>query len=288
MSCKRLSFVLFSFWAWALAGCHAPLLSPAQFTKACAEAIRKSHSTLQVETPRDLQLVVIHPQGRQFHLYLDVNYNRYKEEPKSKREILAQVVEAARTLGGTALQGDRIVPLVKRKEWLQILRSEPGRAAVVYETLTPELIVVYGYDADRVIAYPSEGEFQAAGIDRKNLRSLAVENLKKVIPTFNLLQGEGLYAVAAGGNYEASFVLDPAFWDRFRDRKKGDCVFAIPARDLCFMTGSGDPEAVANLRARAKKAFESSSNRLTPDLLTYREGRLVVLEEQPRNEVLPP
>ena len=108
----------------------------------------------------------------------------------------------------------------------------------VYEDLNSDLIILYAEDSQKNIRYLTPADLEKVNIDRKELRNLACENLKKLLPKIERQGANGLYMITAGGDYEASLLLFGSMWIDMQKDVHGDVVVAIPTRDLLIVTGS--------------------------------------------------
>jgi len=110
-------------------------------------------------------------------------------------------------------------------------------------------------------------------IEPGELRSLACENLKRLLPKIEYHGTNGLYMVTAGGNYEASLLLLDSIWHGGQMEVQGDIVVAIPTRDLLLVTGSKDARGIEKVKQMVKKATSRGAYRLIPQLFVYRNGK---------------
>jgi uncharacterized protein YtpQ (UPF0354 family) len=111
-----------------------------------------------------------------------------------------------------------------------------------------------------------------AKVERPELRALACENLKRLLPKIERHGTGGVYMVTAGGDYEASLLLLDSIWSGGEMEVKGEVVVAIPTRDLLLVTGSKDSEGIEKVKRMVKEA-SSGAYRLTQKLFVYRSGR---------------
>src|SRR5947207_1515818 len=76
-------------------GCSkSEVLTPGEFTRAFAEALRKASPGLKVAIVRDLELKVTSADGRDSTSFLDNAYDIYKQDPKARAEVLRRFVAA--------------------------------------------------------------------------------------------------------------------------------------------------------------------------------------------------
>ncbi len=266
-------------------GCSkSDILTPAQFTKEYADAFRKSLPGLKVEVVKDMELKVTTADGLESTSFLDNAYDTYKQDPKSKQEIINKFVAAGlETIAsmGKSEELDRklIVPIIKDRPWLEETRKamlDRGAKQIpetVYEDLNSDLIILYAEDSPKNIRYFSPKDLEKAHIDRKELRSLACDNLKRLLPKIERHGANGLFMLTAGGDYEASLLLIDSIWSDMQKEVRGDVVVAIPSRDLLIVTGSEDGQGIEKMKQIVQKASSEGSYRLTTKLFVFRDRK---------------
>ena len=172
----------------------------------------------------------------------------------------------------------RIVPVIKDRPWLEETRQallSRGAKEVpenVYEDFSPDLIILYSEDSPKNIRYFGPKDLEAAKIDRADLRKLACENLKRLLPKIERHGTNGFYMLTAGGDYEASLLLLDSIWSGGQMDVKGEVVVAIPTRDLLLVTGSQNPQGIEKMKQMVKEALSGGAYRLTQKLFVYRNG----------------
>jgi Uncharacterized protein conserved in bacteria len=72
------------------------------------------------------------------------------------------------------------------------------------------------------------------GLSREALRSLAIANLKRLLPKIEMRRVGGVGLMSAGGNYEASLLLIDDIWSGGQVKVNGDIVVAIPTAMRCW------------------------------------------------------
>jgi uncharacterized protein YtpQ (UPF0354 family) len=237
-------------------------LTPEQFTREYADALRAASPGLKVEAVRNLELRVVSQDGKESTAFLDNAYDSYKQDPGKKAETIATFV-AANIASIQVLQHEidrtRIVPVIKDREWLrEIQQAMLSRGAKevpehVFDDLCTDLVIVYAEDSPQNIRYLVPDDLKSAKLERKDLRAL----------------------VTAGGDYEASLLLLDSFGCEKPVEVKGEVVVAIPSRDLLLVTGSLDQEGLAKVNELVQKTYHGGAYRLTPKLFVRRDGAFV-------------
>jgi uncharacterized protein YtpQ (UPF0354 family) len=267
-------------------GCSKPdLLSPAAFTAEFAAAMQKSVPGIKIESIGELQLKMTATNGQESTAFLQNAYDTYKQDPESKEAIIQRfVVSGVEAAAGEAISKEldrtRIVPIIKDRAWLEetkqalISRGAKHVPENVYDDLNPDLVVLYAEDSPKSIRYFGPEDLEAAHIDRKDLRKLACENLKRMLPKVERHGTNGIYMLTADGNYEASLLLLDSVWSDLRQDVRGDFVVAIPTREVFIVTGSQDAQGITKMKQIVEKATKEGSYRLTTKLFVLHDGKL--------------
>lgn len=267
-------------------GCSkSDLLTPTKFTNEFAQELREASPGLTVEVVKDMELKVTTADGRESTSFLDNAYDTYKQDPKSKQEVIKRFVAAGLdTIAslGKSEPVDRklIVPVIKDRPWLEetkqalLARGAKKLPEHVYEDLNADLIILYAEDSPKNIRYVGPKDLDEAHIEKKELRTLACENLKRLLPKIERHGTNGLYMIVAGGDYEASLLLLDSIWTDIRKEVRGDVVVAIPSRDLLLVTGSEDSQGVEKVKKMVEDSFAQGAYRLTKKLFVFRNGKL--------------
>jgi uncharacterized protein YtpQ (UPF0354 family) len=262
------------------------LLSPSAFTSEFATALRNSSPELNVEIVRDMELKVTTAAGHESTSFLDNAYETYKLDPKAKDEVIKRFVAAGlETITGLqtseSIDKTRIVPVVKDRPWIEearnamIARGAKKLPENVFEDLNSDLVVLYAEDSPKNIRYLEPKDLENAHIERKDLRTLACQNLKRLLPKIERHGANGLYMISAGGDYEASLLLLDSIWTDMKKEVTGDVVVAIPTRDLLVVTGSENREGIGKMKQIVQKAASEGSYRLTTKLFVFRDGHFL-------------
>lgn len=263
-------------------------LSPADFTREFAKRLRSTLPGITVDIKADQELSVTNPKGKKSTMFLDNAYAEYRRDPKALSAVIQKFSAGLAEFPGeeASLDRSRIVPIVKDRKWLvEIRRSLQARSAEpppenVFDDLNEELVVVYAEDNPKSIRYLTPKNLQDLGVERGELRGLAVENLKRLLPRIAVHPGPLVSMVKADGNYEASLLLFDELWQDGQIRVEGDPVVAVPARDVLLVTGSRHPAGIAKLRELAAQVARGSPYHLTSELFVYRQGSFKRLPQQ--------
>ena len=257
-----------------------PLMNPDDFTEEVARRVRLAAPQLDVQVVKALELAINMGDDGGNRAFLDNAYQMYQgESARSRSDVIDRFVRSfAEAAAGLERSRDAIIPIVKDRGWLEEIRLSMQRVGSgkaqenVYEDINDALIVVYAIDTPSNIAYLSPDELESLGVQREDLRALAVRNLRGLLPGIEVHRGDLVNMITADGNYEASLLLFADLWEREREKLRGEPVAAVPARDLLLFADSANPDAVAQLKQLASKMRAEATYALTDRLFVLREG----------------
>lgn len=281
---KRILQVILAAIGLSSGVAEAQTLPPRAFALEFVEALKRSSPEINVTIVNDFELKLSSDDGRTSVVFLDNAYDQYKQDTAAKSDVIRRFVASTReTYGKTklGLDSSRIIPVIKDKAWLEDTRQglqSRGFAETpeyVYEEFNSDLVVVYAEDTETNIRYFGPKDLLQENIDKSKLRSLAIENLKRLLPKIERHGTNGFYMYTAGGDYEASLLTFDSIWSDLKASVNGEVVVAIPARDLLLTTGSQDAPGIEKLKRMVKEASSNGSYRLTQKLFVYRNGKFV-------------
>ena len=257
-----------------------PKLTPTSFTKRVKELIQEQEPTARIDMPEALRLIIRKPGHEEYKSYLANAYANYQNTPDRVKQITTDYVSAicvALNLDMSSLNVNQIVPVIKDWQFIEETRKTIGVSgtpdddiAQVFERYNDSLVVLYAEDAPQTITYPSWEMVAEAGLEMADLRTLAVNNLQRILPPIECLTHDNsLYAITAGSYFETSLILSDSFWQERKLDVDGDYVIAIPARGMLFVTGSNHNETIQMLRMIALQAAQESAYPLTNQLYIY-------------------
>lgn len=259
--------------------------SPADFTRAYLAVLKKQAPKIDVKITGDLELKVIDENKHEQTVYLNNAYDTYKQSPDDGHNVLERYIAA--TLEGIhpsqePPQCDQIVPIIKDRAWLEEIQnvladklSNPKKIDQVWEDYNGELLIFYAQDSPKNIRYLTSDDLPKLGLKREELRSLAVTNLRKLLPDIKIHGSPQLYMMTAGGTYEASLLLAEGIWKDGQIKVEGEIVVAVPARDMLLITGSKDSAGLVKIRQLANKTVKDAPYRLTDQLFVLRDGKFI-------------
>jgi len=283
---KRFLCALFLLLAAAGQAAEPPL-SAADFSRAFARSLREAAPAYTARVTHELQVIVTDPKGIESTVFLFDAYDEYRKAPKDPERIFRKYFVALISPQDEIMRLDasRIVPVVKKRAWLEELRASakakgsPTEPEVVYDVLNDELIVAYAEDTPNTLRYVVPAQLKEIRLKAEDLRALAATNLQNILPKIDLRPSPLVWTVKAGGNYEACLLAVPDFWTKGQFNVDGEIVVAIPARDYLLITGSKNAAGLAKLREVAARVAQESPQRITDTLFVYRDGHFVEFKE---------
>ena len=273
---RSLLGVLFSVAAIGVAIC-AEMLTPPAFTQEFARALARTRPSSNVSVAGDLKLTIKETDGLVRNIQLNNAYNEYKLDPQRFDDLVATFSAIFSQSGSkeAGLDRSRIIPVIKDRQWLDELHNTLKAKGFAQQHLADrfndELVIVYAQDDPNRMRYLTTQE--DFGLSREELRSLAVANLKRVLPKIEMGRVGDVALMSAGGNYEASLLLIDDIWSSGQIQVNGDIVVAIPTRDTLLVTGSRSRSGLKLVRELSAKFKAQGPYELTDTLFRYRDGR---------------
>jgi uncharacterized protein YtpQ (UPF0354 family) len=243
------------------------------FTEKLAQGLRAKLPQLNITVMGDFRLLMKPPNGLETSVSTRNLYDDYKRDPASLATIVDTYANALAEKPSGKLDRARIIPVIKDRPWVESIQRSIGYEPL-FEEFNKELVVVYAEDSDNRTRYLSAKE--DVGVERKELRKLAIGNLGKLLPKIEMADVGGMMLVfSAGGDYEASLLLFDHIWSSGQVKVQGDIVVAIPAKDALLVTGSQNRRGLAGMRKMVAELTARERYRLTDTLFVYRNGRFV-------------
>jgi hypothetical protein len=218
---------------------------------------------LRYEEPDTLSWKTV--EGTEHKLYLENLWIQTRGDLAEGSEVIERYVSVASEFGkGVAATRGAVVPLVKDQTYIDFLG---GGTSVPIEHLAADLWIVYAVDRDTNITTLSEKEMVALELTREDLRDLATENLRNILPPVECHGGGPWFLLTAGGDYVASLLLLDSVWEFAAREVKGEVVAVAPTRDVVLFTNSDSDEGLSEIRRRAKELASTSDHVVSATLL---------------------
>ena len=169
--------------------------------------------------------------------------------------------------------------------------AEPGRTTprVLHRPFVPGVMECAVLDDPSSMSYATDADLGRWAVPeaavfaeaRQNLQARAWQGIEPLARgAYTLLQ------IASKDDYESSRAALPGWLASFAPHVQGVPICAFPERSALFVTGDGNPAAIAHLLALAHHGFTTSSRAISP--LAYyaiADGRLVPLQLPPGHPV---
>ena len=163
-------------------------------------------------------------------------------------------------------RADQIVPLV---------RAAPVTPEQMTEPLAGGLRVTYAFNHPTHFEPVRPADLARLELEPKRLREVALANLRRELPPFERRGHSGMWMLvnpATGGHYEASLLLLDEVWEQLAQAVSGELVAAVPAKDLLFVSGTGEAAALTRFKEISARAFGEVDGPLSGELLVRRGG----------------
>jgi len=247
-----------------------------EFTELYINALLKKYPDAKFDIIDNLTIKADY-NGKEFSHYLDNAFKDYKMQPDSVDEVVKRYVASSRDLykEPEPINTNNIVPIIKPIDYLEDLKQlskengEEKEPWVVYEKYNSALIIVYGENTETSIKYFTQEDFGKLSIPKDSLRSLAVKNLKEILPEIQSKGDNGTFMVTAGGDFEASLILLTRIWTDDNFKVNGDIVVAIPNRDMLMITGSKDEQGIKTIKDITDDSFTNGNYQVSPHLFKW-------------------
>lgn len=246
-------------------------LSESQFTECMAQLINES-GKLKARIEGPLWLRVKGPWNeKEGSIYLDNAWKSSKNYPGKRSESLKPFIASWNDLSNAAPPDAKaaladIVPVIRSADINNNIEEEEKAYT---EPFIDNLLVLYGIDTPKTITYLRPDMVRALKLEPAKLRTIALGNLLRKIPKQQIKHGDNFSMLIAGGDYEASFLLDDLFW---QDRMKhfgGPVVVGVPSKDVVIFASEKDKKKVDMIRNFTKKGDAEFAHPISDRLLRY-------------------
>lgn len=252
-----------------------PALSPADFTREAEFYLENLGNGWEARVVEPLHIEITRSAGDEpVQMHLDNAYRNYLGNRSARRQIIAQYVDALLSADDKLLPKD-IIPIVKDKafvtETLEHLKGQgkDGTDLFTTEEYNEELVIVYAIDSAQSIRYLNPGALNEIDLQGESLRSLAISNLKRILPGIEVHGKPPFLMLTAGGVFESSLLLLERVWDKRQLGIEGDIVIAVPSRDVLLVADGNSEAALQKLRKQAAQIAGSAAYRLSDRLFVW-------------------
>jgi uncharacterized protein YtpQ (UPF0354 family) len=212
-------------------------------------------------------------------------FAEFEKEPDTRAEILAHWLTSTEHLWQPprAIDSADVIPTIKDRSWLAAQYApaeEPPEAgsprSFWVDDYNDELVVVYAVHRNG-FSYTSRSTLLEAGIPAEGIRALALGNLRARTPERSVDAFNGVFVVNAGGNFEASLLLDDSLWS---DQRFGGEILlvAVPERDCLIACTESSAQAVWNLASMASHGARTQPYPISSRLFVRARDRFELLD----------
>ncbi len=171
--------------------------------------------------------------------------------------------------------------------YLKVTVSDDGTPAVTFDKADSPvlrdigngLLVAYLVDEGDSFSYVQYRHIQEASLTEDELHDIASINLASFSQENAKVHAYGnVYAVVAGGDFEASMILCEDFWKVwYADLAPNGFVACFPTRDILAFGDSEGAETVSELLAMCARVGDDADHRLTQQLYRRVDAKWVPL-----------
>jgi uncharacterized protein YtpQ (UPF0354 family) len=165
-------------------------------------------------------------------------------------------------------------PLIKDDRFFADVRARvPKMPPIVSRRLAADLSVCCVWDAPNGMRFTTEPEIGPYGLSAEQVHERAVKNYLAERPEVDWSKHGRLLVARTADCYDASLLLDDAFWEEVAAKVEGEIVACVPARDMVLIGGLTKAGTVAEMRAAARKVSEGRDHLISETILVRRGGR---------------
>jgi uncharacterized protein YtpQ (UPF0354 family) len=250
------------------------------FFTLCIEEIKTRFAPQKIDSNGAGKLQIVSAKGNGLTLYLHNLWIQCRKRAGTRSEVFERHFAAMAAMidpdSDPPATRQNVVAIIKDEGYVAGFRNlkDPN----VREHLVADLWIVYALDLPKITLSLAESKMQELKILPEELRSLALTNLRNILPETEQ-HGDGpWYWLTAGGDYTASLLLFDDLWSELQESVEGDIVVAVPARDVVLFTGSRSRQGIEMVRQKAREIVEGGDHVISQTLLRRIAGKWSVLE----------
>jgi uncharacterized protein YtpQ (UPF0354 family) len=165
-------------------------------------------------------------------------------------------------------------PMVRDQQFVDAVRKRIGeKAPKIWRPLAGDLWIVYVWDQPNGMQFLTNDDPGQHGLSAQTLHERAMANYLKARPGVEVDTTEGVYIARTHDNYDASLLLDDAFWRQMGGKIRGDLLACVPTRDVVLISGTGEDGGLARLRLAARKIMEVGDHLVSATVLRRAGGK---------------
>ena len=250
-----------------------PDLSRESFFLLYARLIEERLGGRDMQFIEDAGLTFTTATGKTQTTYLENVWRECREGVEPRAVIVERYLGSLGSLGDDDnATRDQIVAIVKDSEYVSVLGKDTN---VALEHVAGDVWIVYALDLPKSTRTLSTNEMAKLDVTREELRPLALENLKRILPDIKCHGAGPWFLLTAGGDYVASILLLDGVWEQLAATVEGDLVAVVPSRDVLLFTGAESTEGLEAIRKKADEIHSDGHHVVSRTLFRRVEGRWV-------------
>lgn len=249
------------------------------FVEYMGQAAKDRYPHWKVMISTDHALIRIDNGSQTLEVTMNKAYQLYLAAPDDLNEVASDLLKQ---LEEAFPRAQCIVPIIKEKSWLDIVRQQLSQRESNSEVLEASLDFAYEvYNDELIVLFAEDGNDTMRFLVRSEMQTdlePAVHNLQQILPEVSatLLTIEHSDAkvatMNAGGTYESSLLLINDYWVDNPDPGLGELLVSIPSRGTLFFTHSNQTANVEALRRVTEQHYREDDRPITPWIFTRRNG----------------
>ena len=191
------------------------------------------------------------------------------EEPSGARQLLEHhLATIARSGEPLVVEAANILPMIKGHGYVELLGERPDES-IALEHYVADLWIAYCLRHEGSYSTLSWEELAGAGIDRKDLRRLALSNLQRTMPNVEFEIDQGVLVLEGAGELTATILLTDSVWNWLLQEGVigDDFVVSTPVDHIVLVADGRAAEDVRALRRRAQEMFDELDHTVSPTVL---------------------
>lgn len=249
--------------------------SKVAFRDRVSVALQEKLPQATIKSIGELELQIIgFGSGKSLSVWLGRAYDEFCANPAEANEIIARHVRSAlATADDVAVEKDRIIPIVKSRDWItsQLANvDEAGRFDPWLEPYNADLVVIFAEYRDG-IRYVHRSDFEPLGLTAEAIREQALANVRRLIGEINVVGRDGCYLLGAGGTLDSSLLLLDEILENPGLNISGRPLIAISDRGSFWVADDANPSAVFNVVAGVARCYRTEQYPISMNLY-YRPG----------------
>jgi uncharacterized protein YtpQ (UPF0354 family) len=260
-----------------------PEITPEEFTRLFAEAVRTSLSGAEVQIIGTLEVHVV-ADSRKLNYWLFNAWAQCADYPNVRVEVCNRFIQTlikAVKAGVDVSKPDpnKIVPVIKSELFLENLpRQRDGTSPIFAEQLAGDIFTVYAQLIGESLSFLDESEVRNLNMGMQEVRELAIKNLQATLRDVRLYEKGTVYMITAEGMENASLLLIDKIWEEQAELVDGEVVAAVPCGNMLLFTGSGSGEGLESIRNAAEESYATEPYGISTTLLVRRDGKWDVFD----------